>query len=86
VGESFHGLAAEDERGEAAPAVRGHYDEIAASAGGGIDDRLVWVLVDEGGRLACHAGRVQSRCATPWGAVSWPGNQVRLAPSLIELM
>ena len=38
-------LAAEDDRGYATAAVRGHNDQVAAFRRCGIDNRLVWVFM-----------------------------------------
>src|SRR3954452_14606632 len=39
--QNLHGLAAEDERGDAATAMRGHGDEVAAAGTSGFDDGLM---------------------------------------------
>ena len=39
--QNLHGLAAEDERGDAAAAMRGHGDEVAAAGTSGFDDDLI---------------------------------------------
>src|SRR5690349_5538223 len=39
--QNLHGLAAEEERGDAATAMRGHGDEVAAAGTGGFDDGLI---------------------------------------------
>jgi len=45
MGEYLDRLAAEDERGDAVAAVRGHDDEVTAFRHRGIDDRLVGMLI-----------------------------------------
>ena len=57
-------LAAEDERGDAAAPVRGHDDEVAAFRPGGVDDRLVGMLMLNMNRFAgdaCLLRRVSGR-------------------------
>src|SRR3954469_15930855 len=39
--QNLHGLAAEEERGDAATAMRGHGDEVAAAGTSGFDDGLI---------------------------------------------
>src|SRR3954447_4761831 len=39
--QNLHGLAAEEERGDAATAMRGHGDEVAAAGTSGFDDGLM---------------------------------------------
>ena len=48
-------LAAEDERGDAVAAVRGHDDEVTAFRHRGIDDRLVGMLMLDLYHRACDA-------------------------------
>ena len=48
-------LAAEDDRGDAVAAVRGHHDKVTASRPRGIDDRLVGMLMLEMDDLAGDA-------------------------------
>ena len=50
--EHFDRFAAEDDRRDAATPVRGHYDQIAPSRRGGIDDCLINVIVLDMKRLA----------------------------------
>ena len=49
--EDLDRLAAEDERGDAMSAVRGHYDQVAVFRLRGGDDRLVGMLMLELNRL-----------------------------------
>jgi hypothetical protein len=52
-------LAAEDDRGDAVAAVRGHDDKVTAFRFGGIEDRLVGMLMLDMDRLACDAYRLR---------------------------
>jgi len=45
--QNLHGLAAEEKRGDAAPAMRGHGDEIAAAGTGSFDDSLERLAVED---------------------------------------
>jgi hypothetical protein len=56
MGENLDRLAAEDERGNAVAAVRGHDDEIATFRLRSIDDRLVGMFILDLDRLAYDAG------------------------------
>src|SRR5690349_719790 len=60
MGENLDRLAAQDDRGDAMAAVRGHDDQIATLRPRGIDDRLVRMLVLNLDRLACDAGCLRS--------------------------
>src|SRR5262249_3709400 len=51
VGEYFARLAAEDERRYAAPPVGGHGDQIAPLRPGGIEDRLIGMILGDVHRL-----------------------------------
>src|SRR5208282_5197306 len=53
--EYLNGLAAEDDRGDAVAAVRGHDDKVAAFRPRGIDDRLVGMLMLDMDHLAGDA-------------------------------
>jgi len=53
--EDLDRLAAEDERGDAVAAVRGHDDEVTAFRPRGIDDRLVGMLMFDLHHLAWDA-------------------------------
>jgi hypothetical protein len=57
--EDLDRLAAEDDRGDAVTAVRGHDDQVTAFRRRGIDDRLVGMLILHMDRLACDAGRLR---------------------------
>ena len=48
-------LASEDDRGDAATAVRGHHDKVATFRLRGIDDRLIWMLMLD---VDCSHGRL----------------------------
>ncbi len=48
-------LASEDDRGDAATAVRGHHDKVATFRLRGIDDRLIWMLMLDVDLLALDA-------------------------------
>ena len=50
--EHFDRFAAEDDRRDAATPVRGHYDQIAPSRRGDIDDCLIDVIVLDVKRIA----------------------------------
>ena len=63
-------LAAEDDRGDAVAAMRGHDDKVTAFRLRGIDDRLVGMLMLDMDHLACDACRL--RCAGD-GAESFLG-------------
>ena len=63
-------LAAEDDRGDAVAAMRGHDDKVTAFRLRGIDDRLVGMLMLELDHLACDACCL--RCAGD-GAESFLG-------------
>ena len=52
-------LAAEDERGDAVAAVRGHENQVAAFRVRSIDDRLVGMLMLDLDSLACDAGSLR---------------------------
>jgi len=56
VGEHFDRLAAENNRRDTATPVRGHYDQIAPPRLGGIDDRLIDLLMLDVKRLADDTG------------------------------
>ena len=53
--EDLDRLAAEDERGDAMSAVRGHYDQVAVFRFCSVDDRAVGMLMLDLDRLACDA-------------------------------
>jgi hypothetical protein len=55
VREHLNRLASKDDRGDAAPAVRGHHDEVAAIRLRGIDDCPVGILVLDTDQLARDA-------------------------------
>jgi hypothetical protein len=55
MGEYLDRFAAEDDRGDAVAAVRGHDDQVAAFRRRRIDDRSVGMLVLDMDRLACDA-------------------------------
>ena len=56
VGEDLEGLAADEDRRDAASTVRSHDDEIAAPGFRSIDDRLVGVFMLGMDRSARHPG------------------------------
>jgi hypothetical protein len=72
VGEHFERFAPEHDRGNAAPAMRRHHDQIARLVIGDVDNRFVRMLVLDGGKS--HLMRI--------AAIAWchsiPGLQVYL--------
>ena len=54
--ENLEGLAADEDRRDAASTVRSHDDEIAASGFRGVDDRLVGMFMLGMDRRARYAG------------------------------
>src|SRR5580704_16065657 len=58
-------LAAEKERSDAAPPMRGHDDQITPFRGGGIDDRLIRMLALDLDGLACDTGCFAASAAAP---------------------
>ncbi len=55
MGENLFGLAAEDDRSDAVPTVRGHDDKVAAFRPRGIDDRPIGMFMLDLNFLACDA-------------------------------
>ena len=58
MGENLDGFAAEQQRRNAASAMRGHHNEVAPLGVRGVDDGAIGLVVDFADRVTRHAGRV----------------------------